>query len=263
MTSYADQINAAQAAHRAVLAVESNAVQQIRTAFSNWDAGLLTKQTIRHQLERIVRSAYRSSASIASTASQGQSGIEGWKPTEVFNTEYLQSLLKDVRKNLRAYKATDDPDQKRKFTMWIEFSAQVAAQAGATDQGIQAYTELEDFGYRIVKAWAANFLDHVPCPVCASLHGTVIGLHEEFPHPEGSGRVYYTLQGPPRHPRCQCHLVFLIQTLDNAFEKLDFSHPELGRTSISTDDVKKLPSVVLASVLAVLKAIIARFRKKK
>jgi len=181
----------------------------------------------------------------------------------VFNNEYLQQLLKDVRKNLRAYKATKDPDQRRKFQMWIEFSAQVAAGAGATEQSLEAYKELSDFGYRVVKGWMANFQDHTPCEDCLALHGTVIGLDDSFPRPAGSGRPYVSLQGPPRHPRCQCHLVLLIQALDNAFDKPDFSHPDTGRSTLSTEDVKSMSAGVFKSVVAVLKAIVAKFRRRK
>jgi hypothetical protein len=261
MASYADQIKAGQAAHLAVNTISHNAQQQILVAFSDWASGQLDAQTIRHRLEAIVRSAYRSSAAVAAEAVSRASELPGWTPAPTFNNDYLQSLLSDVRRNLRNYKVADE-DAQRTAVRNIQFSAQVGAQRGYTDQSTEGFTELEDFGYEVLKGWMANFIDNVPCPFCRERHGTIIGLHEEFPAPP-KRKVYIDLQGPPGHPRCECQLIMLVRTLENAFETPSFDAPGFVPMMISTDQVKNLPLGLFKSIIAILKSIIAVLRKKK
>ena len=263
MASYADQIKAGQAAHLAVNTLAHTAEQQIITAFTDWAQGSLDKQTIRHRLEAIVRSAYRSSAAIAAQAAMRASDLPDWAPAATFNNDYLQQLLRDVRKNLRAYKNGDEAAQ-RAALLRIQFSAQVGAQRGFNDQQVEAYTELEDFGYEVEKAWMANFVDNVPCDECRERHGTVLKIHEDFPaYPKR--KTFVNRQAPPAHPRCSCFLVMLIRSLENVFDKPDFQQE--GSTAppsmLSTEQVQKMPAALFHSVIAVLKSIIALIRRKK
>lgn len=263
MPSFGTQIQAAQAAHLAVDAIESQAVQAIQNAFSQFDARLLTKQSIRHQIEATIRAAYRSSASIAANATASASDLPGWTPAPVFNTDYLQNLLKDARRNIAAYKKAEpgSPAQ-RKAVLNVQLGAGVAAERGYTDQNIAGYGELEDFGYQTIKLWMANYVNHTPCPICNDLNGTQIGLHDDFSAPPGSGKVYLNLQGPPRHPRCQCKIVILVKTLENAFDSVNLDHPGSVPQMMSTDQIKKIPKAFLQSIIAVLKSIIAAVRPK-
>ncbi len=62
------------------------------------------------------------------------------------------------------------------------------------------------------KKWITTSGD--PCDMCLALEGTVLPLGAEFSHTATVGRrptrVYRDLQGPPRHPNCQCELALVI-----------------------------------------------------
>lgn len=261
MTSFRQQLDLAEAARIAVAALETSSRQNIEEIFQQWEAGDLTNQTVRYRLEAVVRTAYRSSASISRQTAMQNSGLEPWTPAETFNSEYLQDLLSDVRRNLRDYKVSaQDEKARRRAVFRISHSAGVAAQRGYTDQTIAAYTELEDFGYNLRKVWVANFVDNTPCPSCVRLHGTSVGLHEFFMDESGPG-VYRDLMGPPRHPNCQCKIVVLIRTLENAFDTLDIATPPPTEQMMSTDAVKLMPKSIFKSVVAVLKSIARLWRR--
>lgn len=258
MTSFAAQLRAAKSAHLAASAVEAVARQQIEVAYNDWEAGLLDARTVRYRLEAIIRSAYRSSANVAIAHTAAQSGLPGWKPSgTVYRTEYLEALLKDVRRNLREYKQSDRTDtDRRRHVLRTQHSAGVGAQRGYTDALIESYAELEAYGYQLRKVWLANFEDHVPCPSCSSLHGKGVGLREEFKvKASDSSKVYLNLQGPPRHPRCQCYLCVLVVDLDNVQDPLDVDQPKPSRTTMTTDEVKALPSKVFTAVVKSIKLV--------
>lgn len=262
MASFREQLNLAEAARLATAALEAQSRLQIEEIFRRWESGELTNQSVRYALENIVRTAYRTSASVAYSTSQANSGLPDWQPAVVFNNDYLQDLLQDVRRNLRDYKASVQGEvERRRAISRIEHSAGVAAQRGYTDQTISAYTELEDFGFELRKVWVANFVDNTPCPACVRLHGQSIRLHEMFQEQTGEPGVYRDLIGPPRHPRCQCKIVMLIKTLENAFENLDLEQPQETPQTMTTDQVKKLPRGIFAAIKAVLKAIAGMFRR--
>lgn len=261
MTSYRQQLDLAEAARRAVAALEADSRQNIESIFQQWAAGELTNQTVRYRLEAVIRSAYRTSASVARQTAKQNSGLDPWTPAETFNSEYLQDLLSDVRRNLREYKASEQDDKAlRRAVYRIQLSAGVAAQRGYTDQTIAAYTELEDFGYDLRKVWVANFVDNSPCPSCVGLHGTSVGLHEYFRDETGPS-IYRDLMGPPRHPNCRCKLVILVRTLENAFDSLDIAKPPAEEQMMSSNAVKLMPKSIFNSVLAVLKSIAKLWRR--
>jgi len=262
MASFAEQLRAARQAHLAARALEATVRQQIAATFDAWDQGRFSPQSVRWQLEAIVRSAYRASAAVASAHAVRESGLTGWTPTEIFNSEYLQNLLADVRRNLREYKKSSrDEKARRRAILRMQHSAGVAAQRGYTDAMIQAYTELEDFGYRVRKIWLANFVNNTPCEYCRALHGTEVGLHEEFPTGDNRLKVYGDLLGPPRHPRCQCYLAILIVTLANTLETLDIDSPGPGALTMTTEDVKRMPGMIFRAVVRTLQRIISFVRR--
>ncbi len=224
MASYGDQLAAARVAHLAASSIERQARDNIKLAFDEWDAGQYDAQSIRYRLEQIVRQAYRASAVLAAQFASTQSGLPQWKPSgTVFTSDYLTSLIKDVQRNLREFKSSprDDPDYRR-HVLRLQHSAGVAAQRGYSDALIESYAELEEMGYTLEKVWLANFVNNTPCPTCRALHGTRVGLREEFKVlASDTAKVYLNLQGPPRHPRCQCYLCILVTDLTNVGEELD------------------------------------------
>lgn len=261
MASFEEQLQAARQAHLAASALESSVRQQIAASFDAWDRGEYSAQSIRWRLEAIVRSAYRTTASVASAHVSRESGIQGWVPSEVFNTEYLANLLSDVRRNLREYKSSDRGEvARRRAVLRMQHSAGVASQRGYTDAMISGYTELQDFGFRLRKVWLANFVNNTPCDYCRALHGTEVGLHENFPMGDNLLKVYGDLKGPPRHPRCRCYLAILVVSLENALESLDIEHPTPASKTMSTDDVKRMPTKVFRAIVKTLRKIISFVR---
>lgn len=99
-------------------------------------------------------------------------------------------------------------------------SAAIASRAQAQ---IAQGEKLAMAGEQVWKQWrcSRNPPDERTCHWCRALHGMVIPLHANFPAGEaadltGHGRLtrpprlyHGVLQGPPRHPRCRCHLVIL------------------------------------------------------
>lgn len=266
MASFGEQILAAKSAHLAVNALEDSVRAQVAEAFESWENGDLTALTVRYRLEAIVRSAYRTSAALGAVHTSRQSELPGWLPTsEIFLTPYLKSLLLDVRRNLRDYKASPRLEaDRRRVVLRTQHSAGVGAQQGYTDALIASYTELEDFGYKLRKIWLANFVNNVPCEHCRALHGTEVGLREFFisENEVVKLKVYKNLVGPPRHPRCRCTLVVLVVTLENAFEELDIEKPTgPAPESMTTEDVKKMPFSIFSAVVKALKAVVNFVRK--
>lgn len=258
MASFGEQLHAAKQAHLAASALESTVRQEIAATFDAWDAGQYTPQSVRYRLEAIIRTAYRTSAAVAAAHASRQSGIPGWTPAEVFNTDYLQNLLADVRRNLREYKASDRGEAaRRRAVLRMQHSAGVAAQRGYTDAMVESYSELADFGFHLRKVWLANFVNNTPCEYCAALHGTEVGLHEDFPTGDNRLKVYGDLKGPPRHPRCRCYLAILVVTLENAFEALDVDDPDTPPQTMSTDDVKSMPALIFRAVVKALQKVIS------
>lgn len=259
MTSLQNQLDLSEASKVATDALEASSRLSISELFDLWDAGEFTGASVRHKLENVVRAAYRSSASVARVEAQLSSELTEWSPVEVFNTDYLQALLSDVRRNLRDYKS--GALSREQSISRIEHSAGVASKRGYTDQMLLSYKELEDFGFRASKFWLANFVDNTPCHLCVSLHGTERPLDQPFPS-TGTG-VYQDLYGPPRHPRCRCRLFVFIRTMENAFEKPDFTAPQAPTYSLSSDDVKKFSGGIFASIKASLSAMLRVFRRRR
>jgi hypothetical protein len=93
----------------------------------------------------------------------------------------------------------------RKVYQGMAVNAAYAVVQAANMGKNEAYKNMEEkFDLGLKEMWHAN----VPtaCPLCLRLHGTVIGLNEEFPwrvkdHPKP---YLGHLAGPPRHPRCMC-----------------------------------------------------------
>jgi len=246
-----------QASRIATAALEASSRAEILHLFDDWDSGRESGNTIHWRLQAVVREAYRTSAAIARGVAQQSSDLPDWQSHEVFNTDYLQALLVDVRKNVRDYKAGNL--SRDSAVLRIQHSAGVAAQRGYTDQTIASYTELQDFGFELRKYWVANFVNNDPCPACRSLHGSWVGLHEDFKAETSTG-IYRDLIGPPRHPRCQCRLYVFIVSLENAFEHPNFENPQDSPQMMSVADVQKMPESLFKSIRNSLRAVLRFLR---
>ncbi len=262
MASFKDQLESSRRSHEAVRELESAVRRQIVEAFDAWDLGEEDAQSIRWRLERIVRSAYRSASAVGVAHTSTQSEIPGWRPVGVFNTEYLQALLADVRRNLREYKASprEDKDRVRAISR-ISHSAGVGATRGYTDSVLETNRELRDFGFMLRKIWLANFVDNLPCEFCIALHGEEVPLEDSFVTSSNKLKVYGDLKGPPRHPRCKCRLAILHVSLENLFEKLNVDDLRDGSTNtISTREVQALPRGIFSTIVKGLKNVLRWMR---
>jgi hypothetical protein len=265
MSGFAEQIEAARVAHNAATAIEASARKQMADAFEQWDAGNLSAQSVRHRLEAIVRAAYRGTAAVAIQHTSQQSGLPNWKPKGVFTSNYLTSLIADIRRNLRDYKVSPKEEaDRRRAILRMQLSGAVAAQRGYTDALIESYAELEALGYQLRKVWMANFVNNTPCAICTGLHGTSVGLREEFKvRPSDTSKVYINLQGPPRHPNCRCYLVILVVDLTNALDEIDVDQPEPGQTTMTTEQVKSIPKRIFDAIVKSLRLIKKVFKRGK
>lgn len=257
MPSFKDQIASATRAHGVVNALEEAAREQITQTFDGWDSGLYDARTVRYRLESIVRDTYRGSVALAVAQTTEQAAIPGWKPQErVFVTPYLTSLIADVRKNLRDFKKEGKTEEaRRRAILRMRHSAGVAAQRGYTDAVVRANVELASFGMTLRKFWVSRLSPtYQPCPQCTALHGTEVGLEEEFP--TGEFRApYLNLLGPPAHPHCKCWLVVLTVALENVLETPGLAKPESDEETPTSMTAKSVRSLSGLAFLALLKFI--------
>lgn len=269
MASFSEQLQSAKAAHHAVSSLETGVRNRIAAAFDDWEHGVLDSQSVRHRLEAIVREAYRGASALAVIQAMTQSGLDKWRPSnKVFLTPYLTSLIDDVRRNLREYKASEQTDvDRRRAVSRIAHSAGVGAERGYTDSLIASYDELHDFGFQMRKVWMTSQDNNVPCEHCAALHGAEVALNSEFPWrgaPRKVHPVYGNLIGPPAHPNCRCYLAIILVSLDNAFETLDIQQPETpAPPMMTTDQVKSLPSKFFDAIVGALSKVVKFFRGQK
>jgi hypothetical protein len=76
----------------------------------------------------------------------------------------------------------------------------------ADEARTEGYNRLnEQYGLELSRIWVAK-IDTRTCPLCLRLHGTVVGVNEEFPWRKSDKPQPYlgVLPGPPRHPNCRC-----------------------------------------------------------
>jgi hypothetical protein len=263
VTSVKEQLAAARAAHNTATSIEIITRESAVDVLMDWEDSKINNRAIRHRLESIVRGAYRSSATVAMQHVAGQSGLPKWKPRDdTFSTDYLQSLVADVRSNLREYNASaKDAVAARRLELRLELTAVVAAQRGYTDALIASYDQLVEKGFEVEKTWLNSLVRNVPCRFCKALHGVTIPLHDEFPIQTTGPKVYVNLQGPPRHPRCQCYLCCIVRTLDNAFDEIDIEDPKNAPLSVESEDVQRMPETTFQAVIASLRAVVETQRR--
>lgn len=260
MSSFSDQLQAGKNAHIAIQALDSAARQQVNAVIAAWEAGEVDDRSVHLKIEAVVKNSYRSAGAVAVQVTISQANIPNWKPTLITQSTYLKALNFDVRKNIRDYKNSDKGEAvRRRLLMRLEYSAQVGTQRGYTDSLISSYGELKSFGYNLRKVWLNTLDGHTPCVFCAALHGVEVNLNDDYSD-GGKLKVYINLQGPPRHPRCQCYLVILTVALENAFDKLDVGKPSVTPSMLSTDSIKAMPKAIFISVVKTLQKILKNIR---
>lgn len=260
MADLAAQVLLAQQTHEAISAIEAAALEQIDAVWEAWERGELNAMSVRHRLENVIRGAYRASVNVA--VQQVQQQVQDWVPdwvpdTRVFLTPYLQSLVADVRRNLREYKANPSELTRRRAILRHKLSAGVAAHRGYTDALLAAFHDLRESGLAVRKMWRASFVNNVPCPVCLKLNGTSVELDKQF-HPGGDYVPYIDLMGPPAHPRCRCFLIILVASLESDLqvEVPDFGVPEVeSGPSMSAADVRELPKKLFDAFMKFLSGV--------
>ena len=260
MAKYLEQIETTKAANMASRAISDASILKLDEAWDRMDAGEIDITQFHTEVRGIVRFAYRESAQIGKKLTQTLSGIDGWNPSETIrDTEYLKSLLTDVKRNVDAFKKSGKTDaDRRKLKLRLGLSAITASTRGLTDAQISHYSELKDMGYKLQKMWLANFANNEPCADCVALHGTRVPFENEFPIPTlMRTAVYRDLQGPPLHVRCKCTMVILITTLENLLDVIPRESAD-SIVTMSTKTVKKLPQKVFDAVIKVLRMITGR-----
>lgn len=269
MPSYNDQVQAAQNAHTAVNSTDATSRQQVANTIAQYQQGQITADTAQTQLQQIVRNAYLVAGAIAVAYVISQVSLPDWTPKlSLPKAAILRNLLSDVKRNWTDFEKSDRGEvETRRMVLRGQMGASTGAQRGFTDASIGAYSQLADKGYLVHKVWVANYVDNTPCALCDALHGTEIGLDEVFE--SGTTSVYHTLDGPPRHPNCQCKLVTLITGLDNADDTLDLPDAKnpspkvkATRTSLSTGHVKSMHKHVYDAALATLKKVRSAMKRK-
>lgn len=264
MVSFSKQFEAASLVSPTKGALDAQARANTEAALLQWLAG--PSQSLAAALKVLepqVRAAYHASAALARAHMANQVDLPGWEPPEEKRTApYLRALLDDVRRNTRDY-LTGPRDDKalRRLRQRLQHSAGVASQRGYTDAMLRAAASLERIGVQVRKVWVANFVNNVPCSECRGLHGTEVGLDEQF---ESNTRVYRNLLGPPAHPYCRCILVLLVVGADNAEEVVDVPAPAVDApTEMSTEHVKSMSAKIFDSLIGSLSRIVKFLRRQR
>ena len=245
MASYLEQFEAARVTNLAVRGLEATSRKSVETIFLAAASGELSINELRVRVLSQLRSSYRSSAALGLAHISRQIGVQRWQPVSlepgVLNSDYLRSLVRDVGRNVRAFQSGEQDSQaKRDLLSRLSHSVGVAAARGYTDALIMAAVELEeDHGFILKKIWRANFDDHTPCPMCAELNGTSVPLNKEFKTDANRLKVYGDLKGPPRHPRCMCWLVILVDGLDTYLDDIESPRSEPVQ-KLTTAEVREM-----------------------
>jgi hypothetical protein len=87
----------------------------------------------------------------------------------------------------------------------LSVNAKYAVIETANAARTEGYRQLnDDYDLGLKRVWVAH--PESACPVCLRLHGTVVGIDEQFPWRKSDRVQPYqgVLYHPPRHPQCKC-----------------------------------------------------------
>lgn len=168
--------------------------------------------------------------------------------------------VENTRAALGQLRADEAQDIVRRASRNLGFRTKIAASV-VVRRSAEEIKLVSVSGWR--KMWVASFVDNVPCDHCIALHGTVIGIDEEFNAAAGNLylRVYGNLQTPPRHPNCRCTLWIIPP------ESTEVSAPKTKKVVkpvlMSSEDVQSMPLKVFAKLIAALKSVVKVFRSRR
>lgn len=262
MKSLAEQMRIVQQYKDAATLSDTVARDLIEEAMENFLSGARNNRQVRFDLENIVRQAYRASARAAQDAAREQADQKKrWAPVpHGLTSETLTALLNDVRRNLQAFKDSEqDEKDYRRAVLRFRLSATVAAQKGFSDGQRIAFSDLIGQGTRVRKFWLANLVDNEPCNHCINLHGMEVDPLEQFPHP-GDMKVYIDLYAPPLHPQCRCTALYLAVGNGNWDEEPDFVSPQPPRM-MKSETIKKMPLGIFRAIIGAVTRALDLLRK--
>lgn len=270
MSSYGEQYESARRTNQAVRDLETSARARVREILVDAGLGRADPAATRIALREVVLHAYQSSSSLGLAHIAAQVGLPRWLPdwagsdseVNVAGAAYLSGLLRDVERAMDEFYSDTATDTDRdKILTRVSHSAGVSAARGHTDALVLSARELSiEHGFVLRKVWRANFVDHVPCELCAALDGTSVPVGAEFPAGNRL-RVYGDLLGPPRHPHCMCWLVILVDGLDTWGDSVDPAQARSEPTAeMSTDDVKAMSPGFRNRILRWLRTFVRNLR---
>lgn len=118
-------------------------------------------------------------------------------------------------------------------------------------------------GMRLAKRWQTTSVK--PCPACVALNGITIPLHVEFPRflSAASGftlpKVYFDLQGPPRHPQCRCKLLLVIEPEDE--ELIQALNGPVPYAEMTAEQVREMPLTKYQAFISFIRSVMKVARK--
>jgi hypothetical protein len=156
----------------------------------------------------------------------------------------------------------------RSIALRNSLSASVASSAGPAETLISAArADSAVTGRQYGKRWVSRRIPGVTCPWCWDLHGTVVPLDEEFPHPvpmprQGHHEKPHPVKPPklwhgvlfqcPLHPHCQCRIEIVL--LSDAEPEPDVAPEAPQHPYLSSKDIAAMPEERYQGLIGFLRA---------
>lgn len=149
----------------------------------------------------------------------------------------------------------------RRLSARLQASASVIPVRQAAEQKLRTYQAFEraNPGLKLVKEWRTTSAS--PCSICLALHGSQVGLGEEFDyHAETNLRVYRDLRVPPRHPNCACELVLVLKPADEEAVKKANESPPIS-DKMTAEEIRQMPETKFSSLVGFLRGVLRAARR--
>ncbi len=147
----------------------------------------------------------------------------------------------------------------RSIALRNSLSASVAASASQSEATVaQARADAAVTGKTYLKRWVSRRIPGVTCAWCWNLHGAVVGLDEEFPHPGDEGgrkppRLWRgVLHGPPLHPHCLCEIE-ITEAPEAPVPEPQATPEEAPHQYVRSSDIRDLPEERYQGLVAFLR----------
>jgi len=243
------------------LKLEGPAVQR---AFLVYEAQVVTHLST--AIQAVYSAASRVGLGFAARQTSTQASTDNLLPT----SSYLEDALARVHVSLQQQRSVlsgavsrsgqhaNPESDVRDLVRTSSFRARLALQSAAQ----RGFTDAQDMVYTVhgveSKMWQADFDNHVPCPTCQALHGTIVSTGGLFPgdrtYADRAPAVFGDLAGPPRHPNCRCILVPVPAGESPVLEVPDVPAP----TSMTAADVRSMSQSKFRAMVSVLASVVAR-----